>query len=73
MNNGETSHAQSAKEKLATGALMTLGEVAAILDVVPHTVHGLPLASIRLGRVLRFDPKDVRSLISRSKEPAGGM
>jgi hypothetical protein len=68
--NTDTTIADSAAAKMATGSLMTLGEVAAMLDVAPQTVHGLPLASIRLGRVLRFDPKDVRSLIARSKEPA---
>jgi hypothetical protein len=70
MQNDEDSPARSAKEKLSTGALMTLDEVAATLDISPQTVHGLPLPSIRLGRVLRFDPKDVRRLIARSREPA---
>jgi predicted DNA-binding transcriptional regulator AlpA len=69
MQNDENTAAQSAKDKMATGALMTLSEVAAILGVSAQTVHGLPLASIRLGRVLRFDPKDVRRLIAQCKEP----
>lgn len=47
---------------------MTLAEVAALLDVAPMTVHRLPLKSIRLGRSLRFDPKDVRRLIANCKE-----
>ena len=68
----ETTEAQmkSAKLKLATGALMSLDEVAAFFGVAPHTVHGLPLASIRLGRTFRFDPKDGTRLVARSKEPA---
>jgi|GEM_PF-2686195 len=61
--------AKSAKTKMQTQALLTLNEVAAMLDVAPKTVHALPLQSIRLGRLLRFDPKDVRHLISQSKEP----
>jgi hypothetical protein len=47
---------------------MTINEVAARLDVSPMTVHRLPLESIRVGRLLRFDPKDVGLLIERSKE-----
>lgn len=61
--------AESASEKLATGALMTLGEVAAMLDVAPAKVHALPLASLRIGKALRFDPLDVKQLIENSKEP----
>lgn len=62
--------AMIAVHKLATGALLRLGEVAALLDVTPTTVHRLPLPSIRLGRSLRFDPKDVQQLIEACKEPA---
>lgn len=64
-----TNDARAAKAKMATGALMTLQEVAATLDVCPETVHALALPSIRVGRSLRFDPKDVRGLINRCKEP----
>lgn len=60
--------ARVAVEKLKTGALMKLDEVAALFDVAPITVHKLPLPSIRLGRSLRFDPTDVRQLIEASKE-----
>lgn len=60
--------AQSAAEKIATGALMTIEEVAARFDVSPQTVHRMPLESIRLGRSLRFDPRDVSKLIEDSKE-----
>jgi predicted DNA-binding transcriptional regulator AlpA len=49
--------------------LLTLDEVAEALKVAPATVHRLPIPSIRLGRSLRFDPKDVRKLIAQSKEP----
>jgi hypothetical protein len=70
MQNDETNPARTAKEKMLTGALMTLDEVAATLDLSPQTVHALPLASIRLGRLLRFDPRDVRKLINKSKEPS---
>jgi hypothetical protein len=70
MQNEETDPARSAKDKMSTGALMSLAEVSATLDICPQSVHALPLASIRLGRVLRFDPKDVRRLIARCKEPA---
>ena len=62
--------AASAMEKIARGDLMTLAEVAARFDVSPQTVHRMPLASIRLGRSLRFDPRDVSQLIEDSKEPA---
>lgn len=48
--------------------LMTLKEVAARLAVSPMTVHRMPLASIRLGRSLRFDPRDVERFIHDSKE-----
>jgi hypothetical protein len=64
------SPAESASQKVATGALMTLGEVAAMLDLAPATIHRLPLPSIRIGKSLRFDPVDVRRLIESSKEPA---
>jgi hypothetical protein len=60
--------AESAAQKIATGALMTLNEVAARLAVSPMTVHKMPLKSIRLGRSLRFDPRDVEQLIEASKE-----
>jgi DNA-binding IclR family transcriptional regulator len=53
---------------MVNGNLMTINEVAARLDVSPMTVHRLPLKSIRVGRLLRFDPKDVGLLIERSKE-----
>lgn len=52
-----------------TDPLLTLDQVAAALSVAPATVHRLPLSSIRVGRSLRFDPKDVRKLIAQSKEP----
>jgi predicted DNA-binding transcriptional regulator AlpA len=61
--------AEMARQKVATGALLRLREVAAILDVAPTTVHRLPLPSVRLGHSLRFDPADVRRLIESSKEP----
>jgi hypothetical protein len=61
--------AASAATKMITGSLMTLGEVAARLSVSPMTVHRMPLASIRIGRTLRFDPQDVAHLITTSKEP----
>lgn len=60
--------AMVARQKLETGALLTLEEVAAMFDVVPATVHRLPLRSIRLGRQYRFDPKDVRMLIEPRAE-----
>lgn len=65
-----SSPAVSAAQKVATGALLKLDEVAALLGVAPTTVHTLPLASIRLGRSLRFDPQDVRRLIDSCREPA---
>jgi hypothetical protein len=49
--------------------MMTLQEVAALLDVAESTVHSLPLPSIRLGRSLRFDPQDVCRLIEICREP----
>ena len=63
-------HAKTAAQKIATGVLMTIDEVAALLDVAPTTVHRLPLSSIRIGRSLRFDPKDVQLLIEDCKEVA---
>lgn len=60
----------SAAEKLAAGTLLTLNEAAAFLGVAPATVHALPIPSIRLGRLLRFDPADVRRLIESCKEPS---
>lgn len=60
---------ESAALKMQTGGLLTLAEVAALLDVGSSTVHKMPLSSIRLGRSLRFDPVDVGSLIAACKEP----
>ena len=60
--------AQSAAQKMATGALMTIEETAAWFNVSSQTVHRMPLQSIRLGRSLRFDPRDVSKLIEDSKE-----
>jgi predicted transcriptional regulator len=60
--------AASAAQKVATGALLTISETAAMLSVAPATVHALPLPSIRLGKSLRFDPADVRRLIEQCKE-----
>jgi hypothetical protein len=66
--NIDTTIADSAAAKMTTGSLMTLGEVAARLAVSPMTVHRMPLTSIRLGRSLRFDPRDVEKLIAESRE-----
>jgi len=63
-----TNPAESAAKKMASGTLMTIDEVAARLGISPVTVHRLPLESIRIGRLLRFDPKDVRRLIDDCKE-----
>lgn len=62
--------AEAASEKLSSGALMKIQEVAALLDLSTTTVHRLPLPSIRLGNSLRFDPEDVKRLIEQCKEPA---
>jgi hypothetical protein len=70
--NIDTTVANSAASKMATGSLMTLGEVAARLAVSPMTVHRLPLTSIRLGRSLRFDPRDLELLIAGSREEVLG-
>lgn len=64
----DRSPSERAEEKIASDRLMTLAEVAAKLDVSPSTVHRLPLPSIRVGHVLRFDPRDVCRLIEASKE-----
>jgi hypothetical protein len=61
--------ARTATQKISTGALLRLNEVAALLDVAPATVHRLALPSIRLGHSLRFSPADVTLLIEASKEP----
>lgn len=61
--------ARAAAQKMETGSLMTLEEVAVRLSVSPMTVHRMQLSSIRLGRSLRFDPTDVRKLIANCKEP----
>lgn len=63
------SRAETAARKVATGALLRLSEVAALLDVAPATVHSLELPSIRIGKSLRFDPIDVRRLIETCREP----
>lgn len=60
--------AAAAAIKMANGSLMTLEEVAARLAIAPATVHRMPLPSIRLGRSLRFDPRDVAALITASRE-----
>jgi len=62
------SAAQAAADKMATGSLLTLDEVAARLSCAPATVHRLPLPSIRIGRLLRFDPKDVEAFLAKSRE-----
>lgn len=64
-----TTQAQTAETKIRTGALMNIEEVAAKLDVSLSTVHRLALPSIRIGRQLRYDPKDLMRLIDSSKEP----
>lgn len=63
------SNAASAANKVSTGALMRITEVAAMLDIAPATVHALALPSIRIGRSLRFDPRDVSQLIANGREP----
>ncbi len=68
-NNDRAELTTSARAKIAAGGLMTLQEVAALLDVAESTVHSLPLPSIRLGRSLRFDPQDVCRLIEICREP----
>lgn len=60
--------AASAAIKMANGSLMTIDEVGARLSIAPATVHRMPLPSIRLGRSLRFDPRDVTRLIAGSRE-----
>lgn len=65
-----TTKAQAAEAKIRTGALMDIEEVAAKLDVSLSTVHRLPLPSIRIGRLLRYDPQDLLRLIQSNKEPA---
>lgn len=69
----QKSRAQSAASKMATGALMTVAEVAARLDVCETTVHRLPLPSIRVGHSLRFDPTDVQRLIDACREPVAAL
>jgi predicted transcriptional regulator len=69
INDISTNAAATASQKVLSGALMRLREVAALLDVAPATVHKLDLPSIRIGHSLRFDPADVRRLIESSKEP----
>jgi hypothetical protein len=64
----ENDPAALAAKKMATGVLMKIAEVGAVLDLAPATIHSLPLPSIRLGRSLRFDPADVRRFIESSKE-----
>lgn len=64
---------KAARIKIATGGLMTIAEVAALLDVAQSTVYALPLPSIRIGRSLRFDPKDVCLLIELCREPASAQ
>jgi hypothetical protein len=61
---------QSARVKIAAGGLMTLSEVAALLDLATSTVHALPIESIRIGRSLRFDPQAVTRYIDTCREPA---
>lgn len=78
MNLKDTQLLASAAIKIANGALLTLDEVAARLAVAPATVHRLPLPSIRLGRNLRFDPRDIAALVASSREavtapPSGGL
>ena len=63
-----TNPPDTAAQKMVSGNLMTIDEVAARLDVSPMTIHRLPLKSIRIGRLLRFDPRDVDQLIELSKE-----
>lgn len=70
--NINTTIADSAAAKMVTGSLMTLDEVAARLALSPMTVHRMPLTSIRLGRSLRFDPRDVAQLIAASREETHG-
>lgn len=64
-----TNKAASAASKFDTGALLTIDEVAAKLDVSHSTIHRLPLRHIRIGRSLRFDPVDLGHLIESSKVP----
>lgn len=68
MQTSQNTAAQAAI-KMETGALMRVSEVSAIFDISPATVHSLPLSSVRIGRSLRFDPRDVRAYIELCKEP----
>lgn len=61
-------YARSASEKISVGSMLTIDEVAAHFDISRITVHRLPLPSMRLGRSLRFDPRDVCRLVEASKE-----
>ena len=61
----------SANAKIESGGLMTLSEVAALLDLATSTVHALPIESIRMGRSLRFHPQVIIDYIKLCREPAG--
>jgi predicted DNA-binding transcriptional regulator AlpA len=61
--------ARLASHKLETGAMLSLDEVATTLSVSHSTIHRLPLPSYRIGRSLRYDPRDVRQLLDRCREP----
>jgi hypothetical protein len=63
----ESDPAIRASQKLCSGTLLSLEELAALLDIAPATVHKLPLACVRIGRQYRFDPKDVQQFILQNK------
>jgi len=61
--------ARVAAEKMESGAFLAADEVTALLDISISTLHRLPLQSLRIGRQLRYDPRDVQRLIEKSREP----
>ncbi len=70
MNNDfDVVQTKAAGKKMESGAYLTLSEVSSLLDLSVSTIHRLPLPSIRLGRSLRYDPKDINRLLDSCREP----
>jgi excisionase family DNA binding protein len=65
---------RSASPVAGRNGLVSAKEVACRLGVDPHFVRALArdgrLPSVRVGRLVRFDPRDVEAFIKRNRRPS---
>lgn len=58
---------KTAAQRFADGDYLKKGEIAELLGCSVSTVDKLPLPCIQIGGIKRYDSKDLRQLIDRSK------